>query len=72
MLLRDHDHACVSMTLYCNMLIVQSLIEEAFAPTEVWGHGQMDFFSIDIDGMEYHLLKQVLEGGWAPRVIASE
>jgi hypothetical protein len=50
----------------------QSLIEDAFAPTDVWGRGNMDLFSIDIDGMEYHLLKHVLEEGWRPRVVVSE
>lgn len=39
---------------------------------QVWGPKGTDYFSIDIDGMEYHLLSHMLEQGFHPRVITSE
>ena len=53
---------------------IQSLIDSAFAKegVSVRGAGGMDYFSIDIDGMDYYLLDSLLSNGYQPRVVATE
>jgi hypothetical protein len=53
---------------------IQSLIDTAFAAqgAVVRGPRALDYFSIDIDGMDYFLLDSLLSNGYAPRVVATE
>ena len=53
---------------------IQSLIDGAFATqgASVRGLGALDYFSIDIDGMDYYLLDSLLSNGYKPRVVATE
>ena len=46
-----------------------SLIEEA---TNYFGQKEIDFFSIDIDGNDRHIVERVLQAGWFPKVFCVE
>jgi len=53
---------------------IQELIDSNFASLgiSVRGARALDYFSIDIDGMDYYLLDSLLSTGYAPRVVATE
>jgi len=53
---------------------IQHLIDSPFAALgiSVRGARGLDYFSIDIDGMDYYLLDSLLSNGYAPRVVATE
>ena len=35
-------------------------------------HNNPDYFSLDIDGNDYHLVKLIIEGGFRPKIITVE
>uniref|UniRef100_A0A7S0E3L6 Methyltransferase FkbM domain-containing protein n=1 Tax=Hanusia phi TaxID=3032 RepID=A0A7S0E3L6_9CRYP len=49
---------------------LDSLITDAFSSSEI--KQNIDFFSIDIDGMDYYILSNFLEIGYRPRVVTTE